>query len=123
MIACRSSLFFPLTRSCSPWTWLWTLTPVPLMNFTISRALSSLMPLLMWRDWRKVPFAAGWTGPSRRAFSETLRRTSFSFSTSVAALSRFSVLERTSIRSSSMDRLVPVFLKSNLVRISRLAWS
>ena len=47
--ACRSSRFLPFTRSWSPCTWCWTpFRPSPLMNFPISRALSSLIPT--WID-------------------------------------------------------------------------
>ncbi len=88
-----------------------------------SRAFSSEIPTFRLIDWRDAPLAAGWIGPKCSAFSETWRRTAFSFSTSTAALSRSSVEERTSISSASWLTLVPVSLKSNRCAISRRAWS
>src|SRR5437763_1173193 len=123
MAACRSSFFFALTRTCSPMTWVWTFRPSPFTNFVISRALSSLIPVLTLRSCFVVPLAAAWTGPTWRAFSGTCRRTSLSLTTSTAAFSRSSVEERTSMRSSSRSIVVAVFLKSNRVETSRRAWS
>src|SRR5215510_5154606 len=103
--------------------WLWTLTFRPLTYFTISLAFSSEMPTFTLIDCLLAPLAAGWTGPTCRALSETSRRTAFSFRTSTAAFRRSSVEERTSISLSSWLMLVPVSLKSNRWAISRRAWS
>ena len=53
---CRSSRFFPVTRSWSAWTWCCTpLRPRPLMYLPISRAFSSVMPTWSATVWRAVP--------------------------------------------------------------------
>src|SRR5207342_2422376 len=119
----RSSLDLPVILTWSPWTWLWTLNLSPFTNFTSSRAFSSEIPTFRLIDCLEALLAAGWIGPKCSAFSETWRRTAFSFSTSTAALSRSSVEERTSISWSSWPMLVPVSLKSNRCAISRRAWS
>src|SRR3990170_4123302 len=104
-------------------TWLCTFTPRPFTNLTISLAFSSEMPRFTLMLILEVPLAASWIGPSASALRETLRLTSLSFNTSSAAFSRSSVAERISRSVSSCSIAVPVFLKSNRVATSRLAWS
>jgi hypothetical protein len=113
MTAWRSSRFLPEIRSWSPWAWDWTFfRPSPLMNLLSSLALSWEMPAFSVATWRAVAPDASSTVPYATAFRLTLRRTSFSSSTSRSAFSRSSVEECRRISMSPSSTLELVFLKS-----------
>ena len=59
MTACRSSRFFPVTRTWSPWIAAWTFSLASLIALTISFAFSVSIPCWIVTTCRAVPFAAG----------------------------------------------------------------
>src|SRR5512139_2903533 len=123
MTSCRSSMFFPVTRTCSSWICDWTLSRVSLTRATISLPFSLEIPCWMVTTCRTRPPEAGSTLPYWSALSETPRRTNLDWSTSTTALRRNS--------SSVCSRMVPSFsratsvfdpLKSYRWEISFTAW-
>ena len=61
---CRSSRFFQLTRTCSPWVWEeMPFGAFSLISLLISRAFSDEMPTLIVTTWRTVFCVASSTSP------------------------------------------------------------
>ena len=96
---CRSSRFLPLTRSWSPCTWC--CTPLSVEALDVLADLAGLLVAdadverdrLAHGSLRRLPRPCR----SRAAFSDTLRLTSFSSSTWVSALRRWSLAVASSI--------------------------
>src|SRR5262249_6943611 len=120
--ACRSSRFFPVTRSWSPWIAPWTLSFDPFTILTISRALSVAMPCCSSIRCLAVPTGPGSIGPSCSDLSGTCRLASFSFSISP----RVRILKSSAAPSSSAcsSRLTVELepLKSKRCPTSRRVW-
>src|SRR3954453_2252800 len=107
MTACRSSRFFPVTRSWSPCTC--ACTPLIFwsrMSLPISLALSAEMPSMI-RPWMRYVLNDCFGSSSSTALSDTLRLTSFSLKTSTAAFARSSVSDSI-VTASLPDQSMPV---------------
>ena len=100
------------TRTVSPWIWTLTFLKRWRSSLFMALAFSSGMPWAMGARWRTVPPSASSTLPYWRALSGTLRRTSFSSSTSTTCLSLPSLSETSTSASPSSVTELTLFLKS-----------
>ena len=123
MTACRSSRFFPETRTWSPWVWDETpFRPRSLMNLLIRLALSVEMPALMAICWRRCPGRLlDLLGVER--LQRHLTADELLLEDLVQRRRRSSVEDVSTTSLSLSSTAESVSLKSNRVPPRRLAWS
>src|SRR5690606_8239459 len=122
--ACRSSRDFALTRTSSPWIWVFTpFGPSSRIILVIFFATSEDRPsLIVPASWYSLPEGCGSPSPRSNALSETPRRKSLDSKTSTIALTRSAEFAFISTDSPDHSIEAPTLRKSYRCAISLDAW-